>query len=90
MKLIADPVYVPDNASWQTIEDAKAKARWHEVKSRAELMKNTSLDGKCGSCSHFCMISNDYSRALGKCQRKICDMRQRTTKACKFYERKEK
>jgi len=88
MKLIADPVYVPDNANWQTIEDAKAKAKWHEVKSRAELMKNTNLDGKCGSCRHFCMISNE--RALGKCQRKTCDTRQRTTKACKFYERKEK
>ena len=45
MKLIADPIYIPDNADWQTIEDAKARANWHEVKSREELMKDAWPSG---------------------------------------------
>jgi len=89
MKLVADPIYVPDNADWQTIEGAKAKAMWHEVLSREELMKKTCLDGKCGSCKHFCPKKYETSTSFGKCTLKCnLDYRARTTPACKEYERK--
>ena len=89
MKLVADPVFVPDNADWQTIEDAKARANWHEVKSREELMAETDLNGKCGTCTHFCPIKNEWSKANGRCELKCSmDYRQRSTPACKSYERR--
>ena len=87
MKLIADPIFVPDNADWQTIEDAKSQARWHEVKSREELMKYTNLDGKCGSCVNF--ILSEKRNSMGKCSLKgSYDCRGRCNKACTKYERK--
>ena len=89
MKLVADPIYVPDNADWQTIEGAKAKANWHEVLSREELMKQTNLCGKCGSCKNFCLKCHETSKSFGKCSLKgQFDSRARTTPACKDYERK--
>ena len=53
MKLVADPIILPDDASWQDIEDAKLSAKWHEIKSLEYLMSLTNLDGKCGSCKNF-------------------------------------
>ena len=90
MKLVADPVFVPDNADWQTIEDAKARAKWHSVKSREEMMSETNLCGKCGSCKHFCLEKYKWSAAMGQCKLKSeMDSRQRSTPACKQYERRD-
>ena len=87
MKLIADPIYIPDNSDWQTIEDAKARANWHEVKSREELMKNTNLDGKCGSCKNF--VLSEKRNSMGRCTLKgQYDCRGRCTRGCKHYERR--
>ena len=89
MKLVADPIYVDDNADWQTIEDAKARANWHSVLSREERMKNTCLDGKCGSCEKFCPKNIAGSKVTGKCKDKgDFDFRQRSTPGCKFYKRR--
>lgn len=88
MKLVADPIYVPDNADWQTIEDAKTRASWHQVKSRDELMSETDLSGKCGSCKHFCSRKYKWTKVVGACDiRGINDSRQRSTPGCKSYER---
>ena len=89
MKLVAEPIFVPNDADWQTIEDAKSRAKWHEVKSREELMAETNLDGKCGSCKHFCVSKTRDS--MGRCELKIQDIRdyrKRCNPACQSYERK--
>ena len=86
MKLVIDPIEIPDENP-QTIEEAKLKANWHVVYTREELMKNTCLDGKCGSCKCFNLRQND--NVYGKCSLKgQFDYRQRTTPACKKYERR--
>ncbi len=88
MKLVADPIYVPNDADWQTIEDAKARAKWHPIKSREELMAETKLDNKCGSCKHFCLF--DGTEVMGRCEFKCSlDYRQRSTPKCKQYERRD-
>ena len=86
MKYVADPIILPDNASWQDIEDAKARAKWHRVFTREEMMARTNLDGKCGSCKKFCPRRDS---SYGSCSDKpYYDYRQRTTPACKTgYER---
>lgn len=92
MKLIADPIILPDNANWQTIEDAKLSAKWHVVHSIEEIMLQTDLKGKCGSCKWFCPIKHKRLKVYGNC---ICENtkvsvkkgRSRTS-TCKSYELK--
>lgn len=88
MKLVAEPITLPDNASWQDIEDAKLSAKWHEVKSREYLMSLTNLDGKCGSCKNFKYCKDNVH---GFCRKKyeLANYRARYNRACKEYERKE-
>lgn len=85
MKLIADPIILPDNSPWQDIEDAKAKANWHEVISREELEAQTELKGKCGGCRFFLPMEGKY-HCRGDCKKGYAGFRQRCTKACKLYE----
>lgn len=88
MKLIADPIEVPDGADWQTIEDAKSKAKWHIVHSKEELMNRTNLDGKCGGCKHF-ISKAPIMPAYGSCDVPgRAPYRQRTCRGCKMYERR--
>lgn len=87
MKLIADPIYLPNDADWQTIEDAKARANWHSVLTREDRMAMTDLNCKCGSCCHFCLRNG--SEVNGRCDLKCSlDFRQRSTPKCKQYERR--
>jgi hypothetical protein len=96
MKLICE-IELPDNADCTTILDAMAQAgrdesKWRRVESREALMKQTSLDNKCGSCKFFeirtLAVSN--SKCYGDCKKGRARYRQRTCPACKLYERKTK
>ena len=93
MKLIADPIILPDDASWQDKEDAKARANWHEVKSLEYFMSRTNLDGKCGSCKFFEPCLQPYNKKFasnGNCTDGIhAPYRARTSPACKNYQRRE-
>lgn len=81
-------IEVPDDAPWQVVEDAKARAEWRKIISLKERMAKTNLDGKCGSCKYFvnCEI---YMGAYAHCTVKDT-LRERSRKACKtFYVKKE-
>ena len=87
MKLRCD-IILPDNCDYHTKFDAIAKASrdesmWHEVKSREELKKLTSLDNKCGSCKYFVQIENS---ARGTCKAGRV-WGERTRPKCKKYEK---
>ena len=92
MKLIADPIELPNNSSWQAIEDAKLNAKWHVVQSRESIMLQTDLEGKCGSCKHFCPIKGAYIKSCGNCTNPENNVRVKKnrsrTSTCKAYERK--
>ena len=85
MKLRAE-IEVPENSSWQTIEDAKLKAPWHRVISNDERMEKTDLCNKCGTCRHFCPKEFYRSKCYGDCLKGRRN-RARYSKACKAYER---
>ena len=81
-------IEVPNNASWQTIEDAKIKAVWKQIDPKEERMARTNINNKCGSCTKFCPF--DYS-SYGTCERgKYLFRVSRTRKACTNYERDDK
>ena len=81
-------IEVPEGASWQDIEDKKLKANWHRVMTVDDRMKRTNLDGKCGSCVHFVLKPDLFSKCYGNCLKGRAGYRQRTCKGCKAYERK--
>lgn len=90
MKKFRAEILVADDADWQAIEDAKAKAVWKRIITLEEIMARTDLDNKCGSCVHFDMCDNLYGKATGRCKLKDT-LRERTRKCCKtFYVNKEK
>ena len=87
MKLVAEPIYLPDDAGYAAIEDAKLSAKWHTVKSREERMRDTDLTGKCGSCKYFSTLPG--KEACGKCNLKdkyTLYYRKRTQRGCKAYD----
>lgn len=86
MKLKAE-VEVPENASWQQIEDAKLKAPWRRVVTVDDRMRKTNLEGKCGSCKHFVPKPDLFSKCYGNCLMGRKGYKQRTCKGCKAYER---
>lgn len=88
MKLKAE-VEVPENASWQQIEDAKLKAPWRRVVTVDDRMRRTNLEGKCGSCKYFAPITLalSNSKCHGNCLKGRAGYRQRTCKGCIAYER---
>lgn len=87
-KYVAE-IFVPNDADWQTIEDAKAKAEWKRIITLEERMARTNLEGKCGGCVYFNQKKeNYYSKACGVCVVKD-SIRERCQKACKtFYKEK--
>ena len=87
MKLRAE-IEIPEGSSWQDIEDAKLKAPWHRVITVDDRMRNTNLDGKCGSCVNFVPKPDLFSKCYGNCLKGRAGYKQRTCKACKAYERK--
>lgn len=92
MKLICQ-IELPDNADYKTKLDAIAQAgrdesKWKRVESREALMKQTSLENKCGSCKYFEPKPLNYSKCYGDCRKGRAGYKQRTCKACKLYERK--
>lgn len=90
MKLVAKPIILPDDASWQEIEEAKANAEWKTYTTREDMFKHTDLTDKCGSCKFFVPIQRRNSKAYGYCRRKgERDFRVRSTPKCKSYERKD-
>ena len=58
MIILTKRIELPDNATWEDIEDAKITAdrngwkREHTI-SQQERMLKTDLEGKCGSCKYF-------------------------------------
>ena len=94
MKLICQ-IELPDDADYKTKLDAMAEAgrnesKWKRVETRENKMKQTSLENKCGSCNHFVLKDIYCSKANGECLKGRAGYRERTRKACKLYERKQK
>lgn len=83
-------IEVPDNASWQEIEDAKLSAKWHRVKVRADILKDTDLCNKCGSCKFFEPTPRKRNKTYGICHKGYVSPRSRSIKACTQYERSKK
>ena len=81
-------IEVPNNASWQQIEDAKIKAPWRRILTVEDRMRDTNLDRKCGSCVHFVPKPDLFSKCYGNCLKGKAGYKQRSCKACKAYERK--
>lgn len=81
-------IKVPNNASWQQIEDAKIKAPWRRILTVEDRMGDTNLDGKCGSCVYFVPKPDLFSKCYGNCLKGRAGYKQRSCKACKAYERK--
>lgn len=89
MKMTAT-IEVPDNASWQVVEDAKLSANWHTVKSRSDLLKETDLCDKCGSCKFFELTPCKRNKTYGICHKGHVSPRSRSIKKCTLYERAKK
>lgn len=94
MIILEKRIELPDNATYEDIEDAKITAdrngwtRKHTA-SVEERMLKTDLEGKCGSCKYFHLRPDLFSCCYGDCEKGLKGYRQRTIKACKWYERKE-
>lgn len=87
-------IEVPDNATIQTIEDAKICAErdisWHRVIEKSERMSRTNLENKCGSCKYFTLKPDLTSCSYGKCEVGMKGYKTRANPKCKKYERAEK
>lgn len=86
MKMTAT-IEVPDGSPWQVIEDAKLAAKWHQVKTRSDLLKNTDLCNKCGSCKFFELTPCKRNKTYGICHKGHVSPRSRSIKKCTLYER---
>lgn len=84
---------VPDNATFQTIEDAKIIAErnisWHRVIEMTERLRRTNLEDKCGSCKFFTLKPDLTSCCYGKCEKGKSGYKTRSNPKCKQYERRE-
>lgn len=92
MKLRAElEIELPDNADFYAIEDAKLQAeqniKWYRVFPKAERMRKTDLNNKCGSCKYFTLKPDFRSCAYGKCEKGHKGYRGRSVPCCKQYER---
>ena len=94
MIILTKRIELPDNATWDMIEDAKITAdrngwkREHTI-SQQERMLKTDLEGKCGSCKYFNLKPDLFSCCYGDCSKGRAGYRPRSQKACKAYERKD-
>lgn len=91
MKLRCD-IEIPSN-DYRAKLDAMAKASrdesmWRVVKTRKELMEETSFDNKCGSCKYFKPMDLNWTSCYGECLAGHVDG-VRTRPKCKKYERAE-
>ena len=76
---------LPDNASWQEIEDAKLSVKWHRILSQDERMSGTNLKGKCGGCVYFVQEKRLLGcSANGECLKGYV-YRKRSNPACKRH-----
>lgn len=89
MKMMAT-IEVPENASWQDIEDAKLSATWKPVRCRADLLRGTDLCDKCGTCKYFELTPHRANKSYGICHKGYVSPRSRSTKKCTQYERAKK
>jgi hypothetical protein len=99
MKLRAEfEILLPDNADYNTIEDAKAEAerniiasgiKWQRVFDKTERMNRTDLNNKCGSCIYFTLKPDLFSCSYGKCELGHKGYKTRSNPCCKSYERRE-
>lgn len=87
MKIVFEPINLPDDADALTIQDAVLHVNYRVIRNRNS---DTDLENKCGSCSKFCILNPDKSIATGYCKRKsVLDVRQRSTPKCKHYVRRD-
>ena len=75
-------IILPDDASYETIMDARLSAKWQR-------MKVTDLKDKCGSCKYFKPKENPFESYGDCCEGHHVSWRQRTVPKCKAYERKD-
>lgn len=85
-KYVCDPIILPDNHTWQDLEDAKLSADWRRVVTRDEMMSKTDLSDKCGSCKYFRLYEGTKNRVYGCCDKGFKGYRRRTNPKCKQYE----
>lgn len=89
MKYVCE-IELPDNADHYVKADARVRAArdesvWREIRDKKALMKNTNLDGKCGTCIYFHPIERICgSCCYGSCEKGLA-IRQRSVKGCKRY-----
>ena len=86
MKMTAT-IEVPESASWQDIEDAKLSATWKTVKDRKDIIRETDLCDKCGSCKFFEPTPCKRNKTYGVCHKGHVSPRSRSIKKCVLYER---
>lgn len=89
MKMTAT-IEVPESASWQDIEDAKLSATWKTVKTRPDIIRETDLCDKCGSCKFFEPTPCKRNKTYGICHKGHVSPRSRSIKKCTLYERAKK
>jgi len=89
MKMTAT-IEVPESASWQDIEDAKLSATWKTVKDRKDIINETDLCDKCGSCKYFELTPCKRNKTYGICHKGHVSPRSRSIKKCVLYERAKK
>lgn len=85
-------IEVPDNADWQTLEDAKLKATWKRLYTQEDRKARTDLTGKCGSCVNFIPDKDWSGKELcsGTCCRyHSSNSWSRTKPACAEYKSRE-
>lgn len=91
MKYVCE-IQLPDHPSHTQKLDAMARAAkdqslWRVVQDKEDLMKQTNLDGKCGTCIYFHQIDKLLgSTCYGRCEKGLA-VRQRSVKACRRYEK---
>ena len=88
MKKIRAEIQVSENATWQEIEEAKLAAQWHVVVDVKDRMSRTNLEGKCGTCKHFVLKPDLFSKCYGNCLMGRKGYKQRSCRGCTLYERK--
>lgn len=87
-KWVCEPIILPENYTWQDLEDAKLTRLnhgWRKVTTREEVMSRTDLSNKCGSCKYFQQFEG---KTYGTCGAG-CLTAFRSKRCCTRYERSE-
>ena len=89
-------VEVPDNASLADIVDAQLSAKWkcENKETKADRMRKTPMDKKCGSCRWFVLCPTWRAKSYGDCKNPDAEITVRwgrsRSQTCKKYEPKGK